>query len=99
MQTDLKPVTVYPIFCPKGHVFYPKINDDGTINKPIKCIKVNCRILLDRNKVKTNILKRSANLLNSPNKLDKEKHPYCKICKIYLYDQANYNKHFRRLHK
>lgn len=96
----LKPVVVNPIICPKGHIFYPKINNDGTIKIYEKCLVRNCRSNLDRQKVKNGIKQRSKNLIhgNKPN-INTKIHPKCKICDITLFDQETLDRHNTRLHK
>lgn len=108
-MSKTKLVTISPLKCPKGHVFYPKVLPDGTVKNYVKCPERFCRAILDRERVKQGILARSKHL--NTNKKPKpvkpiktvtvnfKERPHCTICNITFYDQKNLETHNQRLHR
>jgi hypothetical protein len=92
-------IIVFPITCPKGHIFYPRISHNGIVKKYTNCPFRNCRMILDRKKVQNGIKKRNKYLIPGVKK-DRigRVHPVCTICRITLYDVKELTKHNKRLH-
>ena len=108
-KTVISSVTISPITCSHGHVFYPKVLSDGTITSPDKCPQRNCRVYLDSKRVLKGIAKRELNLkLHTKSAITdpllskiviQNNRPSCKICNIVFFDQTNLDSHNKRLHQ